>query len=100
MKIILKYVFYIIGDIAVGEEKIQNGDTTWGSVIIFLIFLPNIVLIVLAMFGNIKNIRSKDTLFKVIIAGLVQIVSVFRYIFGIRLNFINFYFYVGIFIYE
>ena len=63
-----------------GKEQIQNGETWWGFWIIVLMFFPNIVFIVWFILVNRKKFGSKDTYMKIMISGMVQLITVIRYV--------------------
>ena len=69
---------YFIGDIIVGKEQIEKGETWWGSWIVALMFLPNLVFITWFVLAYRKKLLSKNTWIKVFIAGNVQFVTLIK----------------------
>ena len=67
------------GDFMVGTEQFEKGERTWGTVIIFLVFVPNLVFMAWIAHANRKRFGEKGTWAKIIIAGNVQLITVVRY---------------------
>ena len=74
------YNIFILGDIIVGLEQKRQGHFIWGNVIIMLGFLPNIVFFVWFVIANKSKLRYKSTWTKIMMAGMVQVITFLRYI--------------------
>ena len=60
-------------------EQTAKGDTTWGGVIIGIIFFPNAVFILWFIHANRKNLWNKNIIFKVVVSAMVQLLTLIRY---------------------
>ena len=68
------------GDFIVGREQLEKGEYTWGSVIILLMFVPNVVFMAWIAHANRKDFGKKETWAKILIAGNVQLITLVRYV--------------------
>ena len=66
------------GDIIVGKEQIDKGETWWGFWIVMLMFVPNLVFIVWFILANRNKLSSGGTWLKITIAGSVQLVTLIK----------------------
>ena len=75
-----KTSFVIIGDYIVAKGYIEKGDVVWGSTIIMLMFVPNIIFMAWFVQGFNKKLCQKTTWEKIFAAGSVQLITIIRYI--------------------
>ena len=68
----------IKGDTQVGVDHINNGDLVWGSMVILLQFLPNLVFILWFILSQKEHLCESRTWGKIFFAGSVQIVTLMR----------------------
>ena len=73
-------VFLFVADCQVADIYIDRGDKVWGGAIIGLMFVPNIVFMVWVWHGNRRKVSRMETLAKVVTAGLVQVVTIVKYV--------------------
>ena len=74
-----KTSFVIIGDAIVSKGYIDNGDVVWGSTIIVLIFVPNIIFMAWFVQGFNKKLCQKATWGKIVAVGSIQVITIIRY---------------------
>ena len=77
---ILIFSFIFVADITTAHTYIDQKDYVWGGTIISLMFLPNIVFMIWVWNGNRRKASRTETLAKVITAGLVQVVTIVKYV--------------------
>ena len=51
-----------------------------------LVLLPNVLFIIWFGLAHRNNLRSKDTWMKITISGMVQMITLIRYIVDIKIN--------------
>ena len=75
-----KYSVFLLfkGDIIVGKEQIDKGETWWGFWIVMLMFVPNLVFIVWFIIARRNKLSSGGTWLKITIAGSVQLVTLIK----------------------
>ena len=71
-------IFIFKGDVIVGKEQIDKGEFWWGFWIVMFMFAPNLVFITWFIIANRRKLKTKDTWFKVFIAGNVQLVTLIK----------------------
>jgi hypothetical protein len=73
-----------LGDIIVGMEQQEQGDVIWGNVIMMIVLLPNFLFLIWFCVAHRKNLflkgRRKDTWMKIVISGMVQMITFIRYL--------------------
>ena len=70
-----------LGDILVSVEKLEDGHVIWGTTIISLMFLPNLVFLIWMILGSYRHLCHRDTCLRLLAGGSIQCVTIFRYVY-------------------
>ena len=68
-----------LGDVLVSLEKLNDGHVVWGTTIISLMFLPNLVFVIWMILGSHRRMWHRDTCLRLVAGGSIQCVTLFRY---------------------
>lgn len=70
-----------LGDILVSIEKLEDGHVVWGTTIISLMFLPNLVFLIWMVLGSYRQLCHRDTCLRLLAGDSIQCVTIFRYVY-------------------
>ena len=70
--------YFNLGDILVTIERLREGHVVWGTTIIVLMFLPNVLFIVWMILGSHRKLCHKDTGLRLALGGGIQCVTIMR----------------------
>ena len=84
------YIYDILSDALVSKERLGQGHYVWGGVIIFFMFLPNLLFLVWMILGSCRDSKNhesknrklcdKDTGIRVVAGTSIQCVTIFSFI--------------------
>ena len=84
------YIYDIVSDALVSQERLGQGHYVWGGVIIFFMFLPNLLFLVWMILGSCRDSKNhesknrklcdKDTGIRVVAGTSIQCVTIFSFI--------------------
>ena len=84
------YIYDIVSDALVSKEKLEHGHYVWGGVIIFLMFLPNLLFSIWMILGSRRRsskgdnserkLCEKDTGIRVVAGTSIQCITIFSFI--------------------
>ena len=78
LETITSYFKQLLADLIVGVEQIEGGHYWWGSWIIVLTFLPNIIFWIWYTYVRRKKLGECETWKNLLLVGNVQLVTILK----------------------